>query len=139
MKVIFQVYPGEQGEVKRPMKFELKIFKNLADEPVTRAALSPLLFNNSRVCNLNSSVYFHYFVFFSSMILLVSSKSNEFRHLLCPLYQGKIIGGCTVNLVANESVEKFANTLARGYETETGLHPEIYISRASNGAKLLSA
>lgn len=50
---------------------------------------------------------------------------------------GAGFGGCTVNLVANESVEHFAKALASGYESETGLHPEIYISRASNGAELL--
>jgi galactokinase len=50
---------------------------------------------------------------------------------------GAGFGGCTVNLVANEHVETFARTLAQGYESETGLHPEIYITRASNGAELI--
>ena len=50
---------------------------------------------------------------------------------------GAGFGGCTVNLVANERIEDFARVLAQGYESETGLHPEIYITRASNGAELL--
>ena len=50
---------------------------------------------------------------------------------------GAGFGGCTVNLVARESVDSFAQALAVGYEKETGLHPEIYISHASNGAELL--
>lgn len=50
---------------------------------------------------------------------------------------GAGFGGCTVNLVANDCVESFAKSLASGYESETGLRPEIYISRASNGAELL--
>jgi len=50
---------------------------------------------------------------------------------------GAGFGGCTVNLVANESVDGFAKALASGYENETGLHPEIYITSASNGAELL--
>jgi galactokinase len=50
---------------------------------------------------------------------------------------GAGFGGCTVNLVEHESVKDFAQTLAKGYETETGLHPEIYITHASNGAELL--
>ncbi|MBN8656657.1 MAG: galactokinase [Anaerolineae bacterium] len=50
---------------------------------------------------------------------------------------GAGFGGCTVNLVANDCVESFAKALASGYESETGLRPEIYISRASNGAELL--
>ena len=50
---------------------------------------------------------------------------------------GAGFGGCTVNLVANEKVDDFAKALAKGYESETGLHPEIYITHASNGAGLM--
>jgi galactokinase len=50
---------------------------------------------------------------------------------------GAGFGGCTVNLVANERVEDFAQALSRGYESETGLHPEIYITRAVVGAELI--
>ena len=50
---------------------------------------------------------------------------------------GAGFGGCTVNLVANEAAETFAQTLALGYESETGLRPEIYITHASNGAEVL--
>jgi len=50
---------------------------------------------------------------------------------------GAGFGGCTVNLVANERVENFTRILAKGYENETGLRPEIYICRASSGAELV--
>jgi galactokinase len=50
---------------------------------------------------------------------------------------GAGFGGCTVNLVAKEKAEAFAQALAKGYENETGLQPEIYISHASNGAELI--
>lgn len=50
---------------------------------------------------------------------------------------GAGFGGCTVNLVARENVEPFARTLATKYESETGYHPEIYISHPSDGAALL--
>lgn len=50
---------------------------------------------------------------------------------------GAGFGGCTVNLVARENAIEFSRTLAKGYELETGLAPEIYITRASNGAELL--
>jgi len=50
---------------------------------------------------------------------------------------GAGFGGCTVNLVVNERVGDFVKVLAQGYESETGLHPEIYITRASSGAELL--
>jgi galactokinase len=51
---------------------------------------------------------------------------------------GAGFGGCTVNLVAIEKADRFVDALAKGYETQTGLHPEIYVTRASNGAELMS-
>lgn len=50
---------------------------------------------------------------------------------------GAGFGGCTVNLVAREQAEQFSQLLAKGYEAETGYPPEIYITRASDGAELL--
>jgi galactokinase len=50
---------------------------------------------------------------------------------------GAGFGGCTVNLVAREKAETFSQLLAKGYQVETGYAPEIYITRASNGADLL--
>jgi galactokinase len=51
---------------------------------------------------------------------------------------GAGFGGCTVNLVAHEQAETFSELLAKGYQSETGYQPEIYITRASNGAELLT-
>ncbi|MEP0804834.1 MAG: galactokinase [Chloroflexota bacterium] len=51
---------------------------------------------------------------------------------------GAGFGGCTVNLVAKEHAQSFAQQLAGRYETQTGFHPEIYISRAARGAELLT-
>ena len=50
---------------------------------------------------------------------------------------GAGFGGCTVNLVGREQVNRFARALATGYESETGYHPEIYISHPSEGATIL--
>ncbi len=50
---------------------------------------------------------------------------------------GAGFGGCTVNLVASESANTFAKALAIGYKAQTKLQPEIYITRASNGAEVL--
>lgn len=50
---------------------------------------------------------------------------------------GAGFGGCTVNLVADETVETFIRELANGYESKTGLRPEIHLTRAANGAELV--
>ena len=50
---------------------------------------------------------------------------------------GAGFGGCTVNLVDRESADTFAKALAKGYKSQTKLQPEIYITRASNGAEVL--
>jgi galactokinase len=50
---------------------------------------------------------------------------------------GAGFGGCTVNLVAQENADAFANALAKGYQSQTKLQPEIYITQASNGAEIL--
>jgi len=42
-------------------------------------------------------------------------------------------GGSTVNLIASENVDEFKETVVRGYETATGLTPEIYICNAAEG------
>jgi galactokinase len=47
---------------------------------------------------------------------------------------GAGFGGCTVNLVSRSAADQFANRLADAYEQKTGLHPEVYICRAENGA-----
>ncbi|HEX8990653.1 MAG TPA: galactokinase [Anaerolineales bacterium] len=45
-------------------------------------------------------------------------------------------GGCTVNLVSRDRTSAFVTHLGAAYERETGLHPEIYVCTASEGAGL---
>ena len=47
-------------------------------------------------------------------------------------------GGCTVNLVAEDAVERFREQVAREYEHATGRKPEIYVTRPADGANELS-
>ncbi len=43
-------------------------------------------------------------------------------------------GGCTVNLVRDDAVDRFRDHIAREYERATGRKPEIYVTRAAEGA-----
>ena len=47
-------------------------------------------------------------------------------------------GGCTVNLVAAAQVEAFTAAMRAGYLAATGITAEIYISRASDGARVIT-
>jgi galactokinase len=51
---------------------------------------------------------------------------------------GAGFGGCTVNLVARDRAQTFSSLLVKRYEAEVGYPPEIYVTRASNGAELLN-
>jgi len=44
-------------------------------------------------------------------------------------------GGCTVNLVCTENAPAFQRTISDAYHNATGLLPEIYVCRASQGAE----
>jgi len=44
-------------------------------------------------------------------------------------------GGSTVNLVLNNDVDHFSSAVSRGYEKETGVQPQIYISSPAEGAR----
>ena len=44
-------------------------------------------------------------------------------------------GGCTINIVEVEHVERFRYVMARDYERFTGITPEIYVCEPSNGAE----
>ncbi len=50
---------------------------------------------------------------------------------------GAGFGGCTVNLVEREKVHDFEEILATRYESETGLHPEMYVCTSADGAGLV--
>ena len=47
-------------------------------------------------------------------------------------------GGCTVNLVRAEDAQNFTVEIARRYERETGIRPDVYICSAEDGAGKIS-
>jgi len=50
---------------------------------------------------------------------------------------GAGFGGCAVALVDNSVAQNFREELAKRYEAATGIKPEIYVCRASDGARVL--
>jgi galactokinase len=43
-------------------------------------------------------------------------------------------GGCTINLVGKDSVDRFKETVSRGYESVWGKSPDIFVCAAASGA-----
>jgi len=48
-------------------------------------------------------------------------------------------GGCTVNLVRDESAADFAAQIVERYQQATGINPQVYICSAESGAQTLGA
>ncbi len=46
-------------------------------------------------------------------------------------------GGCTVNLVREENAENFSQKIAERYYEATGIHPQVYLCSAEDGAQEL--
>jgi galactokinase len=42
-------------------------------------------------------------------------------------------GGCTINLVRTDQVERFKQVVTQGYQQATGLSPQIFVSVAAEG------
>jgi galactokinase len=45
-------------------------------------------------------------------------------------------GGCTVNLVNTPDAAAFADRIASRYHVRTGIHPDVFVSAASDGARV---
>jgi galactokinase len=43
-------------------------------------------------------------------------------------------GGCTINLVRVDAVDRFADELGRGYKEATGITPQFLVCRPGDGA-----
>ena len=50
---------------------------------------------------------------------------------------GAGFGGCTVNLVRKDAVDRFCEDLMRQYGEETGISGEVYVSKPAEGAGLI--
>ena len=60
--------------------------------------------------------------------------ANQQPGLVGARMTGGGFGGCTVNLVRDDAVEQFRNSVSREYAQRIGITPEIYTTPAAEGA-----
>jgi galactokinase len=68
---------------------------------------------------------------------LMVDLANKQPGLVGARLTGGGFGGCTVNLVEHEHVDGFVAAVSAGYQEATGIKPEVYICKASDGAHAL--
>jgi galactokinase len=59
------------------------------------------------------------------------------RGILGARMTGGGFGGCTINLVDTTHAEEFRHRVSAAYTSATGLHPDIYLCKASQGAEVI--
>ena len=59
------------------------------------------------------------------------------RGILGARMTGGGFGGCTINLVETEYAEEFEHRISAAYASATGLQPDIYLCKASQGAEVV--
>ena len=61
------------------------------------------------------------------------------RGILGTRMTGGGFGGCTINLVETEHAEQFQHRISSEYASATGLQPDIYLCKASQGVEVIGS
>jgi galactokinase len=69
---------------------------------------------------------------------IMVSLAGKIKGVLGARMTGGGFGGCAVNLVREDSVAHFQKEIAAGYQSATGITPQIYVCDAANGAGRLT-
>ena len=70
---------------------------------------------------------------------LMVELANQCRGVYGARMTGGGFGGCTVNLVETDAVDDFKSTVARRYQEQVGLQPDIYVCTAAEGAREITS
>lgn len=76
----------------------------------------------------------------------VSCEESDFLVMQARQYDGVMgarqmgggFGGCTINIIRNDAVDKFSSYISSSYEKVFHVVPEIYITQIEDGAKIIS-
>src|SRR5487761_147675 len=66
---------------------------------------------------------------------LMVALAKQIPGILGARMTGAGFGGCTINLIRPERAAEFADNLAKSYAVRTGITPDVYLCRASDGVE----
>ena len=66
---------------------------------------------------------------------LMVALAKQIPGILGARMTGAGFGGCTINLIRPERAAEFADNLAKSYAERTGIIPDVYLCRASDGVE----
>lgn len=69
---------------------------------------------------------------------LLVDYTLDLDHVLGARMMGGGFGGCTINLVKNDSLEEFKETMSLRYKEDTGIDLKIYVNKITSGVELLN-
>ncbi len=127
----------ELGRAMRPVAFRRARHVITENERVTKAADSLLAGEMNRFGELmlasHKSMRDDYEISCEELDIMVS-LAEKIEGVLGARMTGGGFGGCTVNLVHQNSVANFQEEIAAAYQSATGIAPQIYVCDAADGA-----
>jgi galactokinase len=66
------------------------------------------------------------------------AHAKRFDGVMGARQMGGGFGGCTINIIRNDAIEKFSTYIGNSYKTAFDKIPEIYITHIEDGAKIIS-
>lgn len=65
-------------------------------------------------------------------------QAHNYPDIVGSRMMGGGFGGCTINIIKNSGIERFAEEVSKAYQKEFGIIPEIYRTRIEKGVEILN-
>jgi galactokinase len=153
VRLLRQVLPGIQA-LRDVTRLQLEVHRNLLSTNLYKRARHVITENervlqaanafqsgairelNQLMADSHSSLRDDYKVSCPELDLMVEIAMRQ-RGILGARMTGGGFGGCTINLVDTTHAEEFRHRVSAAYTSATGLHPDIYLCKASQGAEVI--
>jgi len=132
---------------------EYEVYKNKIQNDIIRKRVEHVIYENSRVLKSFDALQRNDLTGFGKLLSEAHASIRDLCEVTGPELDtmveealridgvigarmtGAGFGGCTVNIVREESIENFIKTVGENYTKKTGITPEFYISEIGDGAR----